>query len=83
MVASAPSHSDVGGVKSEKCLNTIIRSSLLVGLCIGSLLLVLFPFVVIVSIISFMVASDEFKSLAGLSGFFFKLYFYIFSQESI
>ena len=75
MVASAPSQSDVGGVKSEYCLSRFIRYSSLVGLCIGSLLSVLFSFLVIVSIILFVVVSGDFKSLGGLSEFFFKLHF--------
>ena len=74
MVASTPSQYDVGSVKSQHCFNRFIRSSL-VGLCIGSLLLILFSFVVMVSIISFMVASGVFRSSGGLSGFFVKLYF--------
>ena len=51
MVASAPTQSDVGGVKLECCSNRIIRSSSLVGWCNSSLPLVLFSFVVMVSII--------------------------------
>ena len=84
MVASAPTQSDAGGLKSEHCSNGFSRSSSLVVSCICSLLLVFFSFVMMVSIISFMMPSDDFKSSDGLSGFFFRLYFLpIFQREHL
>ena len=72
-VASTPSH----------CSNRFIRSSLLVGSYIGSLLYISVSFVVMVSLISLMVTSGDFKSSGELSGFFLKLFYCLFSQESI
>ena len=65
-VVSAPNQSNVCGVKLKYCSNRFIRPSSLVGLCIGYLPFVLFSFVLMVSIISFTVASGDFNFLGGL-----------------
>ena len=70
MVASDPSQSDVGDMKLEYYSNRFIRSSSLVGSHADSLLSVSFSYVVMGSIISFMMASGDFKSFVGcLSSF--------------
>ena len=79
-VVSTSSQSDMVGVKSEYCSNSFSRSTLVVS-CIVSLLLVLLSFVVVVYIFSFMVASGDFRSSGGLSGFFFRLFFAYFSKK--
>ena len=70
MVAFASIQSDVGWVKLEYCLNGLSRSYSLVDACVNSLLLVSFSVELMVSIISFMVASGDFKSPGGLSVFY-------------
>ena len=70
MVVGAPIQCDVDYVKSECCSNSFCRFSSLVDSFIGSLLLMSFSFEVIVSKISFMVASGDLKSSGELSVFF-------------
>ena len=65
-VAAAPSQSSTDGVKLEYCSNRFIRSFLLNGLFVHSVLSVLFYLLLIVSILSSMVTSGYFRSF-GMS----------------
>ena len=69
-ILAAPSQSWMGWAKSEYCLNRFGRSSLLVDSSFGSYLLISFSFEVMISMISFTVASSDFESLGGLFAFF-------------
>ena len=73
MVVTVPSQIDVGWVKLKYCLKRISRSSSLVYSCVDSLLLVSFSLELVISMISFIMASGDFDSLGELSVLFFIL----------
>ena len=72
----------MSSVKSEYSSDRFNRSFSLVGLHVESVLSVLFSFVVMVSIISFLAASGDFKFWVGCLSTFSNCIFCIFSQES-
>ena len=72
-VVAISCQSDVAWEKSEYFSNSLSKFSSLVDFCYGTLLLILFSFEMMFSMISFTVISVDFKSAGVLSVFFFKL----------